>query len=430
MKAELPEFAAEPQVAAVGRRAMADGSVITRMMAEKLARPDMLSLAAGFTDNRLLPVEQVRSVAAELMAEDGASDYLQYGMNRGRPQLRAQVLELLRSYPGEAELSLNAEQVVITNGSQQGLYLLTQLFCEPGDIVLVERPSYFVYLELLRGLGVHAMELPCAQDGALSRGQLDAFFNELAAAGQLSKVRFVYLMGTYANPSTRCISEASKAALGEALRRLPVQLPVIEDMAYRELYFNQPDPARSLLALPDWDDWPVFYAGTFTKPFATGLKIGFIASRADALLDGVAAIKGHHDFGSGHLSQAIIERLLQSGGYPDHLAGIRTHYAEKCALLESALLEGGLDQLGWRWDSPQGGLLMWLTGPQEADTRIDSPFYRLCLENEVSYVPGDLCFASGQPFNCVRLSFGALESERIPEAARRFCLAAAEFARR
>jgi len=411
------------QWAPTGLRARRGDSVITRLMAEQLAHPEMLSLAAGFTDNAVLPAALVQEACARLAA-DPSNAWLQYGMNRGRHGLRRAAAELLRGYPGEQELPLDADHVLVTNGSQQALYILVQLFCEPGDIVLVQRPSYFVFLELLQGLGVRALSLPGDAAGQLDRAGLEPFVEELRASGELGRVRLVYLMGAYANPSSGCLSGDDKRALARALRRLDPPVPVLEDMAYRELYFDAPWPARSLLAMEEWRDFPVVYLGTFTKPFATGLKVGFMASRERAIVKAVAKVKGHHDFGTAHFTQAILEHVLETGLYPAHLAGIRAHYRDKCRHLEQALRDHGLGAAGWQWESPLGGLLLWARGPGGTDTRLGSAFHRACLEREILYVPGDLCFAEGAPYHCARLSFGALAADRIAEAARRFCAAA------
>jgi len=408
-----------------GRRARDGTSVITQLMEDKLANPRILSLAAGFTDNHLLPRELVTELAGELGREE-ANQHLQYGMNCGNPALRKAVIELLRGFPGEENLALDADDVLVTNGSQQALYLLVQALCDPGDIVLVEKPSYFVFLELLRGLGVRAVSLPSAEDGALDERLLSEFFGRLSATGELNAVRLIYLMGVFANPSTRCLAESSKRALGRCLKRLPRQIPVVEDMAYRDLYFEEPDPSRSLLALPEWKGLPVLYAGTFTKPFSTGLKVGFIVSREEALMTTMAKFKGHQDFGTSHFDQAILERSLSDGRYGMHLESIRPQYQRKCRLLQEALLENGLVGAGWGWEDPRGGLLLWARGPDGLDTRRGSRFYERALDAEILYVPGDLCFAEGRPWNCVRLSFGALPEEMIPEAARRFCQVALE----
>ena len=407
----------------LGECARVGDSVITRLMADKLAHPEMLSLAAGFTDNRVLPEELVNRACLRL-ADSGDRTHLQYGMNRGHPGLRDCVVELLRSYPGERDLDLDAENVIITNGSQQGLYILVQMLCDPGDIVLVESPSYFVFLELLKGLGVRAVSMPCSESGRIDVPATAQLLEDLADSGELESVRLAYLMGAFANPSTLCLDEVDKNGLAAVLRATGRRIPVVEDMAYRELYFDEPWPARSMLALDAWKDYPVIYAGTFTKPFATGLKVGFLASRYAGCLETVAKIKGHQDFGTANFSLSIIASLIPTREYKDHLIQVRAHYRDKRDVLEAALLEHGLKDAGWKWEQPQGGLLLWARGPSGTDTRMGSAFHRHCVEQEIMYVPGDLCFAEEKPWNCVRLSFGALDRDLIPEAARRFCEAA------
>jgi 2-aminoadipate transaminase len=424
IKAEIPSGLLYSRL---GECARGVDSVITRLMAEKLANPQMLSLAAGFTDNRVLPVELVREATARLDAVEGVT-HLQYGMNRGRPALRGEVVKLLKSYPQEEQLDLGSEEVIITNGSQQGLYILVQMLCDPGDIVLVECPSYFVFLELLKGLGVRAVSIPCNDSGRIDVDGLQALLHILRGSGELPRVRMLYLMGAFANPSTRCLEEEDKIRLADVMKKLDHPVPVVEDMAYRELYFDKPWPARSILSLEEWRDYPVVYAGTFTKPFATGLKVGFLASRNEEILTTVAKIKGHQDFGTAHYNQAIIEEVLRAGEYHRHLQSIRGHYRRKRDLLEQALQEHGLSSAGWIWDQPMGGLLLWARGPKGTDTRIGSDFHKACIGHKILYVPGDLCFAEGAPCNSVRLSFGALEGEAIPEAARRFCDAALQVA--
>ena len=230
-------------------------------------------------------------------------------------------------------------------------------------------------------------------------------------------------MGAFANPSSACLRESDKVELAGLLQSLERPVPVIEDMAYRELYFEEPYPAQSLLSLKEWTDYPVMYAGTFTKPFVTGMKVGFMASHDGEMLELIAKAKTHQDFGTSNFNQAILEHAFKKGVYPNHLKTIQAHYAEKCRLLEMALRENGFQASGWEWQSPKGGLLLWARGPEGTDTRLGSAFHARCLEKEILYVPGDLCFAEGEPHNYVRLSFGAWESELIPEAARRFCAA-------
>lgn len=389
-----------------------------------LGNPGVLSLAAGFTDNAVLPAELVKEVVGDLTARPGEPEYLQYGMNSGRPGLREEVLKLLSGYPGENALSLSIEDVLITNGSQQALYIATQVLCDPGDIILVEQPTYFVYLEVLKGLGVKPVSIPTTPDGRIDFDVLRALLKRFEESGEYKKVKAVYVGTYYANPSSRSMPEEDKRALAELLHSLDYALPVIEDSAYRELYFEHPYPAPSVLSLPEFADLPCLYTGTFTKPFATGMKVGFACCNDESWLHKLRNVKGQQDFGTANLTQAIIEEVLQSGRYTGFLDSVRVHYRGKMEVLHHALEENGLRDLGWSWSKPEGGLLMWMRAPESLSTGVDGEFCQACLGNGVIYVPGELCFADGVPTNFIRLSYGTFEDDKLREAARRFVVCA------
>ena len=403
--------------------ARAQDPVIVQLMKTALSRPDMLSLAAGFTDNSVLPADLVRREVERLTNQSESPEYLQYGINPGRPGLREQVTRFLATYPGEETLDIDPEQVIITNGSQQALYLCIQVLCDPGDIVLVERPSYFVFLEMLNSFGVEAVSMPTKDDGRIDFEGLSEMLAGFEKSGRRERLKAIYLIGYFANPSSRCVPEADKQQLGILLQELDYTLPVIEDAAYRELYYKSPYPAKSILSLPEFDGLPKLYTGTFTKPFATGMKVGYACCTDSSWLKKLLNVKGHHDFGTSNFNQAIIESVLQHGLYPEFLEGLRIHYGKKMKLLENVIRDGGLPSSGWAWDSPLGGLLLWLRGPMDIDTGIGSSLYEACLKQNVIYVPGDLCFAGEVPLNYVRLSIGALAEELLEEAARRFAAA-------
>ena len=413
---------------ATGQLALREEPVITRLMTAVLERPELLSLAAGFTDNSQLPADSVDRAAAALRAKDPGKTYLQYGRNAGDPALRGALAAHLRTFPGETLPDIGADDFLVTNGSQQLLYMTVQLFCDPGDTVWVEAPSYFVFLELLRGLGVRPVSMPVTPDGVIDAVGCCRQLRAWRAKGVAGRPRLAYLMGAFANPSSRSLAADEKTALAEALRAEAPDLPVVEDMAYRELYFGEPPGVPSMLSMEVWRGHPVLYAGTLTKPFATGLKTGYGVTRSKTWREGLERIKGHQDFGSSQYAQALLREVMQSGDYARHLRGVRPFYAEKAALLERVLEEAGLRTCGWDWESPAGGLLLWLRAPDGLDTSFDGRLWSAAMEESVLYVPGDLCFAEGVPRNFVRLSFGALAADRIGEAAQRFARAAARAA--
>ena len=182
-----------------------------------------------------------------------------------------------------------------------------------------------------------------------------------------------------------------------------------------------------MLALEAWNEFPKLYTATLTKPFATGLKVGYGLCSDREWLGKMLHVKGHQDFGSANFNQAILEHALASGDYDRQLALLRPAYARKMRALHAALVAGGLREHGWRWDEPAGGLYLWLRAPETIDTGLDSAFCRACLDAGVLYVPGELCFGDRVVKNHIRLSFGVLDEAALAEAGARFARVARSF---
>jgi 2-aminoadipate transaminase len=419
-------FARPLVFSSLGQRA--EPPTIARLMTMALENPGLLSLAAGFTDNATLPTALVADAARALASRTGEPEHLQYGTNQGRGGLRRLLAERMATVETGIDAVETQRALFITNGSQQALYLAVQVLCEPGDIVLVDRPSYFVFLEVLKGLGVEARSLPTDPTGHIDGAALDRMLGELHRSGKAARVKAVYFVSYFSNPSARSLEEAEKTEIAVALRRHDLVVPVIEDAAYRELYFTTPHAARSVVTLPAWAPFPKLYTATLTKPFATGLKVGFGLCSDDAWLRKMLHVKGHHDFGTANFSQALLEHALASGGYDAQLRRIRPAYEAKMRALHEALEATGLRSSGWYWSQPAGGLYLWLRAPENLDTSLDSAFCRACLEAGVLYVPGELCFGDEAPRNFARLSFGVLGERDLVEAGRRFGATARRFA--
>jgi 2-aminoadipate transaminase len=416
-----------PRVAFSSLGQRAQPPTIARLMTMALEAPNLLSLAAGFTDNVTLPVDFVSDATAAMLGDPGDREFLQYGTNQGRPTLR-QILaqRLAQTEPG---LDANALQrgLFVTNGSQQALYLAMQVLADPGDIILVDRPSYFVFLEMLSGLGLRAVSIPVDAQGKTDGAALGVLLDTLTSQGEVRRIKAVYFVSYFSNPSGRSLAVEEKAIIAAQLTARGL-CPVVEDAAYRELYYLDVSAAPSVLSLSAWQDFPVLYTATLTKPFATGLKVGYGLCTDDAWLKKMLHVKGHHDFGTTNFNQAILERALVSGSYDRQLARVRPAYERKMRALHETLIREGLPALGWRWSEPEGGLYLWLEAPKALETGLDSAFCRACLDAGVLYVPGELCFGDDVPRNYVRASFGVLNERDLAEAGRRFSAVARRFA--
>ncbi|MGN6641767.1 MAG: PLP-dependent aminotransferase family protein [Verrucomicrobiota bacterium] len=274
---------------------------ISWLMQMALSRPKLISLAAGFTDNESLPVKEVRSALQEILRSPKSGQAaLQYGSTQGDPALRQLTAQHLNRLDGSraALAKALAERMIISNGSQQMLYLATEALCDPGDIVLVEDPTYFVYLGILQSHGVQARGVPTESDG-LDLKRLEQILAELKRSGELRRVKALYLVSYFQNPTGVTTSFEKKRAALELLRQYeraaghPIYL--LEDAAYRELRFSGDDVKSALTAKGGLER--VIYAGTYSKPFATGTRVGF-GILPEPVFTSVLRIKGNHDFGT------------------------------------------------------------------------------------------------------------------------------------
>ena len=400
---------------------------IESLMAQALEVPGLLSLAAGFTDNAALPAANIGHIISELLSSDAGRETLQYGNPQGRAALRRYVADRLQAADqrfGVTAPGPNASDVIITTGSQQALSLLVLALCRPGDAVLVEAPTYFVFLELLAELDIEPIFLP-SRDDSLDVEALPTFLSELRRDGRAERVRATYLVSYFSNPTCLSLSATQKNALLTELREADLCMPVIEDVAYREFYFEREWPAPSLIS-QSTPDMPVAVVGTFTKTFSTGLKVGHATISDADLRRRVQGLKRVSDFGTSNFAQAIVERAVAGGDYDEHLEEMRPHYGRKCTVLDTALRDGELDQLGWQWQKSDGGLYLWVGAPPGLSTAPDSEFFNACLEEKVSYVPGSMCGAQGERER-VRLTFGYPPDDELRTAATRFVAAARRF---
>lgn len=397
---------------------------IAALMNTAIADPGMLSLAAGFTDTATLPSRAVGAAVDALVRRGGPPDFLQYGANRGRERLRRQLAARTARADQLPIDAIDPERTIIGNGSQQLLHLAISVLADPGDIVLVERPTYFVFMEMLAGLGVRPIGLPARDDGSLDLHRCDALVRELADSPRGARVKALYLMSYFGNPSGFSRTETEKIALAEMLARAGLIVPLLEDAAYRDLGFDGAWPARSVLALEACARFPRLYLGTLTKPFATGLKVGYAHATDARWFDRMCWLKGHQDFGTAHFAQAILEEVIEAGELDRHIAGLCVTYREKMAVLDQALETGGLREAGWSWARPAGGLYLWLRAPEGVDTDGNGPLWQACMREHVLYVPGSLCLAEPADRRFVRLSYGVLAGDALREAGARFCRAA------
>lgn len=408
----------------------AGGQPIGALMAKALARPDVVSLAAGFVDQASLPVEAVRAAAQRVLADPvSARAALQYGSTFGDAGLREYVLEQAATADRGAGAwsSRGVENVCLTAGSNQSLHLIAETLCDPGDVVLCAAPTYFVFLGLLSNLGVRAWGVEADAEG-ISPEALDAAFAELDRRGDLPGVKALYLVSYFDNPGGSTLSAARRPEVVEIVRRWSTKrtIRIIDDVAYRPLAFGDDAPV-SLAAYDDAGD-AVISTSTFSKCFSPGVRVGWMAL-PDDLVRPIGDLKGNIDFGSAHFDQRLVYEAAVAGDVDRQIDRLRTIYRGRADAMVAALKQQFADVPGAHWRTPTGGLYVWLTLPSELDAGPDGPLAAAADEQEVLYVAGEYCHPTeGAPIlpNTMRLSFGCQSDERIAEGIRRLRAATEE----
>lgn len=395
---------------------------ISYFMQHALENPNLISLAAGFVDAESLPADDTRVILDAILSdEQTAREALQYGTTQGHGPLREKILAHCLQLDGvkASDVALGVDDVIVTTGSQQLLYLLGEALFDPGDIVITEAPSYFVYHGCLNSLGVRTMSVPMDAEG-MDTHALEELLLRLEKTGELERVRLIYTVDYFQNPTGLTLSLPRRRHLLELARRFSRKhrLLILEDAAYRELKFAG-DDVPSIKSL-DKDNRHVILTMTFSKPWAPGLKTGYGVMPRD-LVRTVLRFKGNHDFGSSNFNQVLLDHVLASGAYPRHVAQLCDIYRHKRDTLIEALQEAFPDakNQGLSWTQPRGGMYVWLSCPPEMATGPDSPFMQGCMREGVLYVPGQFCYVGddGQlPDTEARLCYGVATPEQLREA--------------
>ncbi|MBN9522188.1 PLP-dependent aminotransferase family protein [bacterium] len=399
-------------------------SPITFFIQKAFETPGLISLAAGLVDEGSLPAGEVGAAVAAIMADpQAARAALQYGSTQGLPSLRTRVLNHVCAADGVSpgDIGLSADDVVLTTGSQQLLYLLGEALFNPGDIVLAEAPSYFVYHGVLQSHGVCVVPVPM-DAGGMDLDALDAKLADLQSRGELPRVKLIYTVDYFQNPTGLTLAADRRPRLVEIARKYSTahRILVLEDAAYRELRYTGPD----LPSVKKFDVANEFvaYTSTFSKPLSPGLKLGYALLPSD-LVAPVLHLKGNHDFGSANLAQHVVDRLLATGAFDRHVGHLRDVYRAKRDAMLAALDEEFGDVPGASWTVPGGGLYVWLTLPPDVDAGPNGPLVPAALEAGVLYVPGEFGHVAdetgGIARNECRLSFGVAEPDRLREGIRR-----------
>ncbi|WP_179390399.1 PLP-dependent aminotransferase family protein [Psychromicrobium silvestre] len=362
-------------------------------------QPGLISLAGGNPYLQSLPLAELGQSAAQVIAEQGL-EALQYGGGQGTRELREQICQVMAA---EGITDADPDNVVITAGSQSAQDVAAKVFCDPGDVVLVEDPTY---VGALNAFEVYQVEvLPAVVDGeGLVPEALRQRLAELREAGK--KVKLLYTIPTFNNPSGVTLAETRRQQIIDICREEHVL--ILEDNPYGLLKFDG-HPEAPLRAR---DAENVIYLGSFSKIFAPGLRIGWALVPAELkqrfYLASEAVTLCPPSF-----NQMLISAYLRDYDWMGQIRRYRELYSERCETMIEALEEHM--PAGVEWTRPAGGFFVWLTLPEHVDTY---PLLQEGIAAGVVFVPG-AAFTTASHSNSLRLAFSAVSSENIREGVKR-----------
>lgn len=370
-------------------------------------QPGLVSLAGGNPYLQSLPLERLGETARRIIAEHGL-EALQYGGGQGTLELRTQICEVMAA---EGILDADPENVVVTAGSQSAQDVAAKVFCDPGDVILLEDPTYVGALNTFEAYQVDVQPVAGDEHGIIP-SELRARIAGLQAEGK--RIKLLYTIPNFNNPSGVMLAPGRRQEIVDICRE--ANILVLEDNPYGLLKFDGVLPAPLRAANPE----DVLYLGSFSKIFAPGLRIGW------ALVP--AHLKQRYYLASEAVTlcpptfnQLLVSDYLRDYDWQGQVATYRNLYRERCTALLAALGEFMPD--GVSWTTPEGGFFVWLTLPGGIDTY---PLLYKGIDAGVVFVPGAAFSAAGGPSNKLRLAFSAVPPETLREGVKRLAPVLAE----
>jgi 2-aminoadipate transaminase len=357
---------------------------VIREILKVTEKPGIISFAGGLPSPKTFPVDAFAAACATVLKNDGPAA-LQYAASEGFTALREWVA---KSLPWDVDPA----QVLITTGSQQALDLIAKILIDKGSRVLVETPTYLGALQAFT-----PMEPEFVSVGSDAEG-----IDVSDLANKASGARFLYVLPNFQNPTGNTMSEARRAALSVEAARLG--LPIVEDNPYGDLWFDAPPPAPLTARNPEG----CIYMGSFSKTLAPGLRLGYLVA-PKALYPKLLQAKQAADLHTPNFNQRMVAEVLKDGFIDRHVPTIRALYkTQRDAMLNA--LEKHLAGTGVQWNTPDGGMFLWVKLPLGMNATDMLP---KAVERNVAYVPGAAFYSGAAQSHTLRLSFVTASVEQI-----------------
>lgn len=366
--------------------------------------PGVISLAGGIPATDLIDVEGIDAILQDILSREHR-DLFQYSVTEGEEHLRQQ----LSRWNAMHNLNVDAESIIITNGSQQAIDLLSRVFLEKGDRIFVERPTYLAALQLFAYTDATVAELDYNTEGI----DLTRLEKEMASGG----VKIVYLTPNFANPTGNTIEYEHRVKIAQLSQQY--QVVIIEDDPYGHLRFSGA-PVPSIYSIAQelfGKNHNVCYMSSFSKIFSPGLRLGWLAVPEHFHMATVVA-KQALDLHTSTLNQSIAAHYLESGRINERVEMLKATYRDRRDYLMAALHKYVGEDM--TWNTPSGGMFLWCHLAEHIDA---SQLLQECIKENVVFVPGEVFFARDPQKNSLRLSYSMLTADKAREAAIRIARA-------
>lgn len=347
------------------------------------------SFAGGYPSPDAFDLEGIRQFACQIIDTVGSKAF-QYNATQGTPELRQALSD---------RYGVSVERVQITTSSQQGIDVCTRVLVDPGDVVLTSNPSYLGALQSFRSYRATIVGVGHSDDdNEFRQAYVDAIERCLS---QGKKIKFLYMIPDFQNPSGETLSLSQRKILVELARHYGFL--IVEDSPYRELRYR----GATVPTIYSLDPDRVLHLGSFSKILAPGLRVGWILGNP-AVLEQIYVCKQSLDLCPPVFDQYIATRFVTSGRIDANIEKIKALYSERCEGMQR-LLAQYMPQ-GVTWTHPDGGLFLFLTMPRGFDS---VKFYDRALDNGVAYVAGSFFHTDGGGLNTIRLNFSFMTLDRI-----------------
>lgn len=377
----LPQIPREPRITPprVKPAAVTSSEVVMQVMADVL-RPDLVQFGAAIPDPKLIPAGKLnRMLSTETRRFQEAS--VGYAMPPGNIRLRSQIAKRMI----KAGCTLVPDDIIITTGAAEAVFLALRTLCKPGDTLAIGAPLYFNFLQLIQSLGLKILEIPMSPLTGIHLGALEK-------ALQQHTVHACLVISNFNNPLGNCIPDEGKVALTGLLRRFNV--PLIEDDINGDISHNPTRPS----VVKSWDNQGnVLLCSSFSKTLAPGYRMGWIAP--GKYYDEVMHQKLVTNIATASPPQLAVAKFLSTGGYDHHLRSIGKIYAGKVAQMADAV--GRFFPKGTRVTRPSGGFTLWVELPHKTDSLT---LYTLTREKGISIAPGHIFSTTADFSHCIRLN--------------------------